>query len=189
MTIKAPTAILIADPFYIERMEETKDRKEKNNYKKLIYSRNNIPKDWIGEIIVKELEDDECPDFTYIKAVIAFSKSTLLRVNKEIKPLIDIIKKGTYFKDTDTLKFKTKGFELGCDTARFDVSTNHNFYEFHTGADGFYGYAHENFRMNTNLPNKKWELEGIYIELVFDSDLFTVEDIQESLGCLFEKRK
>lgn len=62
--------------------------------------------------------------------------------------------------------------EIGCDTACFCIETDHGYDEFHTGADGAYGYY-------------KYTESGYEIELSFDASLFTFDEIVHRITKLF----
>ena len=61
---------------------------------------------------------------------------------------------------------------IGCDTACFCIETDHGYDEFHTGADGAYGYY-------------KYTESGYEIELSFDASLFTFDEIVHRITKLF----
>ena len=62
--------------------------------------------------------------------------------------------------------------EIGCDTACFCIETDHGYDEFHTGADGEYGYY-------------KYTESGYEIELSFDASLFTFDEVVHRITKLF----
>lgn len=68
--------------------------------------------------------------------------------------------------------------DLGCDTASFEIEVDGKYDEIHTGADGYYGIAY-----------KFKQYYGSYIELSFDGDLFSYEDVKDIMLSLFEEDK
>lgn len=86
----------------------------------------------------------------------------------------------TYFTGKYYSNTKKVSKELGCDSASFSITVDgkrNN--EFHTGADGYYGYA-EKFK----------QYYGANIELAFDSDLFDEKDLKEEFaGYLLKEDK
>ena len=67
---------------------------------------------------------------------------------------------------------------LGCDTASFEIEVDGKYDEIRTGSDGYYGTAY-----------KFKQYYGSYIELSFDGDLFTYDDVKSIMLSLFEEDK
>ena len=66
--------------------------------------------------------------------------------------------------------------ELGCDTACFGIETNKTYYEFRTGADGYYG---------NYMTYKNNEL--YHINLSLDADLFDFDEVVRIMKYLFKE--
>lgn len=67
---------------------------------------------------------------------------------------------------------------LGCDTASFEIEVDGKYDEIRTGSDGYYGTAY-----------KFKQYYGSYIELSFDGDLFTYDEVKDIMLSLFEEDK
>lgn len=108
----------------------------------------------------------------YSENDIEFDMITVTIVQGSVERMLDVYLEGKYFKDT--LKEQK---ELGCDTACFEITTKFGFDNFDTGADGYYG----------TLCKYKQHY-GMMLDLSFDADLYSFDEIEERMLKLFPKR-
>ena len=156
------TKLRIGDPMYFKMMEA---REQKKLLKKLTFD-GKISSAPLGELIIElnHITDEEY-GFEYdsidVKVIQAFNKQ-----------LLEAYEQNKYY--TSQLKGE---YDLGCDTARFEVETKFGYDEFMTGGDGSYGRL---FHMK--------QYYGMMLYLSFDADLFTFEEIEERFLGLFKER-
>ena len=159
--VKGTTRLIIGDPMYFEEIEAGST----NKYLKEITFNGNISAAPLGRMKIQEIRETEGKfSFTYILV------SIVQGVNNQ---MLDVYMNGRYY----PTKVK-KQYELGCDTAQFEMTTKYGSDLFHTGADGFYG----------NLIVNKQHF-GMILSLDFDTDLFTFEEIEKRMLKLFPERK
>ena len=159
--VKGTTKLRIGDPMYFEDMSAGST----NKYLKEITFNGNISAAPLGRIKIQEVREvDEKFTFTYILV------SIVQGMNNQ---MLDVYINGKYYPS----KVK-KQYELGCDTAQFEMATKYGYDLFHTGADGFYG----------NLIVNKQHF-GMILSLDFDTDLFTFDEIEKRMLKLFPERK
>ena len=87
---------------------------------------------------------------------------------------LDVYDKGRYFNDT----IKKEYPDLNCETAGFEIFTKFNSDHFDTGADGMYG----------SLVQYK-QYYGMRLDLYFDDDFYTMDEVEKRLLNLWPKRK
>ena len=159
--IKGTTKLRIGDSCYFEEMEAGST----NDYLKDLTFNGSISASPLGKLRVRLVnhvyEDFECDS---IEVTIAQGKNN---------QLLDIYMDDTYF----PTKVKKK-YQLGCDTAQFEMATKYGYDLFHTGADGFYGDL---------IVNKQYY--GMILMLDFDADLFDYQEIINRMLRLFPIRK
>ena len=159
--VKGTTKLRIGDPMYFEDIAAGST----NKYLKEITFNGNISAAPLGRIKIQEVREvDEKFTFTYILV------SIVQGMNNQ---MLDVYINGKYYPS----KVK-KQYELGCDTAQFEMATKYGYDLFHTGADGFYG----------NLIVNKQHF-GMILSLDFDTDLFTFDEIEKRMLKLFPERK
>lgn len=69
-------------------------------------------------------------------------------------------------------------FELGCDTASFEMETKYGYDYFRTGGDGYYGRLTQN--------NQYY---GMILHLHFDTDMFDYDEVRKRMLALFPEVK
>ena len=159
--VKGTTKLRIGDPMYFEEIAAGSD----NKYLKEITFNGNISAAPLGRMKIQEVrETDGKFTFTYILV------SIVQGINNQ---MLDVYINGRYY----PTKVK-KQYELGCDTAQFEMATKYGYDLFHTGADGFYG----------NLIVNKQHF-GMILSLDFDTNLFTFDVIEKRMLKLFPERK
>ncbi len=159
--VKGTTRLIIGDPMYFEEIEAGST----NKYLKEITFNGNISAAPLGRMKIQEIRETEGKlSFTYILV------SIVQGINNQ---MLDTYISGRYY----PTKVK-KQYELGCDTAQFEITTKYGSDLFHTGADGFYG----------NLIVNKQHF-GMILSLDFDTDLFTFKEIEKRMLNLFPERK
>ena len=153
--VKGTTKLKIGDPWYFEEMEAGSTNK---NLKNLTFD-GNVTAAPLGamRIFVEDFEGITTIGVTVIQA----ANLDVLKAYSEEKHWPSVLK---------------KFYELGCDTARFEIETKYNYDEFHTGADGYYG----------DLSHYKTHY-GMRLHLYFDTDLFSSKEIEERMLKLFPK--
>ena len=161
-SIKPFKHIRIGDPFYFEKIEQKGDKP--NRYTKLVCdTKTSCCK--VGAVIIKEVEitDEMLPDpFININVDIFLAKD---------EEQLEIYKSGRWYGE-DTQK---RDYELGCDTARFEIEVDGRYDEVHTGADGYYGFVKE-----------MKQYFGFMAGLTFDGDLFSFEEVENLMNYLFK---
>ena len=159
--VKGTTKLRIGDPMYFEDIAAGST----NKYLKEITFNGNISAAPLGRIKIQEIREmDEKFTFTYILV------SIVQGMNNQ---MLDVYINGKYYPS----KVK-KQYELGCDTAQFEMATKYGYDLFRTGADGFYG----------NLIVNKQHF-GMILSLDFDTDLFTFDEIEKRMLKLFPERR
>ena len=167
--IKAPTKLIIGDPSYLDAIEENNDV---GCMKKLCLIKNKLPGTMNAEIIIKEVEDEWLGykfKSIYIDIIAVSNK---IDINKQNNHL-EIFKSNRFYPS-----LVSKQFDLGCDTACFEMTTNKGYYEFKTGADGSYG----NYTIYKNNL-------AYHITLALDADLFDFDEIVDIMKYLFKEEK
>lgn len=159
--IKGTTKLKIGDPSYFEEMEFGST----NKYLKEITFNGNISAAPLGKLrtqLVNHMyEEFECDSI----------EVTVVQ-GKNIQQL-DTYLSGKCF----TNKIK-KRYQLGCDTAQFEMVTKYGYDLFHIGADGYYGDL---------IVNKQYF--GMILMLDFDTDLFDYQEIINRMLRLFPIRR
>lgn len=164
--------LIIGDPMYLENIANGTD---KGCEKDITFIRKRMPTCTETNIVIREVEDsftieDEVHPFTSIVVNIIICPTAYDDTTKE--KLIEVFKNGQYHPKL----LKKKG-ELGCDTARFTIETDFGYEEFHTGADGYYGYY-------MSYTNGKI----FHIELSLDTELFDFDEIVKTMKHLFGEK-
>ena len=156
--IKPFKHIRIGDPMYFDNIEAGIDVQR---YKKFVCDiKTTCCK--VGAIKIEEHTNHyDFGDFNHINV------DVFLAHNHE---QLDVYKDGCWYGE-DTLK---KRYELGCDTARYEIEVDGRYEEVHTGADGFYG----------ELQHMK-QYYGLMLNLSFDASLFSFEDVERLMDYLF----
>lgn len=156
--IKPFKNIRIGDPLYFDKIEAGEDVAR---YQDLVCDiKTTCCK--VGMIRIEEITiHAEFGDFNQIEVEV------FLAFNN---PQLDVYKDGCWFGE-ETLK---KKYELGCDTASFEIEVDGRYEEVHTGSDGYYG----------ELKHLK-QYYGIMLSLSFDADLFSFDEIEKKMDYLF----
>lgn len=159
--IKAFHKVHIGDPYYYETnkgLNLTIDKKL-NSVK-------------TGALMISEIQTKSNYSDDYYKQIIVDIALSPFEFNSpNTDKICETYLKGYNFKDT-----VKKNIKLACDTARYEIALDDNFDEISTGADGYYGNA---------LIMKQYF--GFDLELFFDGDLFTFEDIEKEFKYLCEE--
>ena len=174
--IKPFKEISVGDPMYFEdldaeeRIPGTISKKMKKNLENLtLDTKTSCCKQ--GIVAISEIEEDlgyGDERYSYIIMDVALScKGTFQAAEKDFL---------VYLTDRHYVNSVKKEHELGCDGARFEICVDGRFDEVQTGADGFYGYAAE-----------LKQYSGFQMSLTFDSDLFSVEDVENLASYWFVK--
>lgn len=158
--VKGTTKLRIGDPCYFEEMTAGST----NDYLKEITFNGNISAAPLGRLRVRLVNHKDTFDFDSIEVMIAQGK-----VDKQLD---------TYMSDKYFPNKVKKKYQLGCDTAQFEMATKYGYDLFHTGADGFYGDL---------IVNKQYY--GMILMLDFDTDLFDYQEIIDRMLRLFPIRK
>ena len=158
--VKGTTRLRIGDPYYFEEMKAGST----NNYLKEITFNGNISAAPLGKLRVQLVNYKDKYDFNGIEVMIIQGKT-----NQQLDTYIS----GRYYPE----KVKKK-YQLGCDTAQFEMVTKYGYDLFHIGADGFYGDL---------ILNKQYY--GMILMLSFDADLFDYQEIIDRMLRLFPIRK
>lgn len=156
--IKPFRHIRIGDPMYFERLESGENPK--------------IYEDLICEIkttccktgmvrINESLINTDYGDFNQIDVDVFLAK------NEE---QLEVYKNGQWYGEK-TLKHH---YNLGCDTASYEIEVDGRYEKVHTGSDGYYG----------ELRQMK-QYYGLMLSLSFDGDLFSFEEIERIMDYLF----
>lgn len=178
--IKPFKNITVGDPDYFEELNE-----EERNPGTLSHKNKKILKDLTldtktscckqGVVVIAEVEerlyeDKPEPRFSSIYMEVALSSAS----NFE-KSLQDF---KVYTSDKIYKNSVKSSHNLACDGAKFEICVDGRFDEVHTGADGSYGYA-----------NEMKQYYGFNMGFVFDSDLFSMEDVEKMASYWFEVDK
>ncbi len=86
---------------------------------------------------------------------------------------LDVYIAGKYYP-----QFCKAEYNLNCETAHFDIETKFGSDSFDTGADGYYGHL---------IQMKQYH--GMFLELDFAGDLFTIDEIETRMLKLWPKVK
>lgn len=165
--VEAPTRLIIGDPWYLEAIDNKEDR---GCEKQLCLIKKRLPKDMDVEVIIEEKEETyENMTFSSVYIDIIGVTNKWDGFKKDI--ITNAIKSGKYHP-----KLVSKTGELGCDTACFGVETNKTYYEFRTGADGYYG---------NYMTYKNNEL--YHVNLSLDADLFDFNEVVDIMKYLFKE--
>lgn len=156
--IKPFKKIRIGDPMYFDRLEAGEDLKV---YKNLVCDiKTTCCK--VGMVRINETEiGTQYGDFNQIDA------DVFLAFNEE---QLETYKNGKWY-GKKTLKHC---YNLGCDTASYEIEVDGRYEKVHTGGDGYYG----------ELRQMK-QYYGLMLSLSFDGDLFTFEEIEKLMDYLF----
>lgn len=150
--------IRIGDPMYFDRIEAGDDIKR---YKDLVCDiKTTCCK--VGMIRIEEYTSHyDFGDFNHIRV------DVFLAYNDD---QLDVYKDGCWFGE-ETVKHL---YELGCDTASYEIEVDGRYEKVHTGSDGYYG----------ELQLMK-QYYGLMLSLSFDADLFPFEKIESLMDYLF----
>lgn len=154
--------IRIGDPLYFERLENGEDCKI---YKNLVCDiKTTCCK--VGMVRINEsVINAEFGDFNQIDV------DVFLAYNDE---QLDVYKNGQWYGEK-TLKHI---YNLGCDTASYEIEVDGRYEKVHTGGDGYYG----------ELRQMK-QYYGLMLSLSFDGDLFAFDEVEKLMDYLFEFKK
>lgn len=145
--------VKIGDPYYFEMMEKNKE---------------------------KYLKDVTCDFKTSACKVSAISvehkgfdwdEIEVLLVTAADTQKVDTYLEGKWYGE-DSCK---KEYELGCDTASFEITINGNYDYFNTGSDGYYAHVYQ-----------LKQYYGTIINLNFDASLFDFEEIKKRMIALMQ---
>lgn len=163
-SIKPFKKIVIGDPSYFDEL----DNGSENKYLKDITCNFNTTCCNVGSVIITENTSDLYfgNDAKPIKSCEVLVDFYLASSEKQL----DIYENGKWF-GKETLK---KEYELGCDTACFEMTIDNEYDEFRTGSDGYYG--------NVKQLKQNYGLIG---HLYFDGDMFTFDEIVNRMNKLF----
>ena len=133
---------------------------------------------------------DDFDDFTITGTLIKIALARPLTIGETKKDLCDVFVEGRMLTSNNehrVFSYETK--ELGCDTARFSVYADDKFYEFRTGADGYYGstithFEELSFPIKDEVKKEKNTI-GYYIELYLSEDAYSYEEIVDIMKYLF----
>ena len=162
--IKGTTKLMIGDPWYFEQM---KAGSKNENLKKLTFN-GNIMTAASGKLRVrlnKVNYESEYGNGEYNSIDVTVAQSG---VSKEL----DIYMEGKYFP-----AYLKEDHQLGCDTARFEMTTKYGSDLFHTGGDGYYG---DIYHMKKG--------HGMLLNLSFDTDMFDYDEIVDRMLKLFPEK-
>lgn len=166
---KVPKKLLIADNYYLEEIDEINEKlknataEEKKNLNKKKRNLNNL----ICDISIPRAKRKMYVDIMDVMVDSEMGQFPSIITRIYVTPIahreqiLKVYRNDKYY--SDTLK---KDKELGCDTASFIMFNGNDSIEFDTGADGYYGRA---------LIFK--DEFGANIELSFDKDMFTLDDV------------
>lgn len=161
INVKGTTRLTVGDPMYLQNIANGTDN---GCEKKLVFD-GNISAAPLGRMQIRQthIEEDGLA-FDTIEVIIFQAKDS---------KILDLYQSGRYY--PSMLK---KDIDLGCDTARFTITTKFGYDEFHTGADGYYGHMF-------------WykQYYGMMLGLSFDTDLFEFDEIKDRMLALFPERK
>ena len=166
---KTPTRLIIGDPWYLEAIDNKEDT---GCEKQLCFIKKRLPKDMDVEVIIEEKEEKyKGMTFTSICIDIIAVTNKWDEIKKKV--ITDAIKNSKYHP-----QLLSKKGELACDTACFIIETNETYYEFKTGADGYYG---------NYMTYKNNEL--CHINLALDDDMFSFDEVVTIVKYLFKEQK
>lgn len=156
--IKPFKNIRIGDPLYFDRLEEGEDIKI---YKDLVCDiRTTCCK--VGAVRISEsVIDSEYGEFNQLDVDVFLAKDD---------EQLEVYKNGQWYGEK-TLKHH---YNLGCDTASYEIEIDGRYEKVHTGADGYYG----------ELRHMK-QYYGLMLSLSFDGDLFSFEEVERMMDYLF----
>jgi hypothetical protein len=167
-SVKPFSYVRIGDPMYFEQMQEgdkNKALRELTCTFEKIPKTNREAKVRIREI-VSDFKDEGKPYcFTQYEMLFYTARKTPL-ASKIIEAELD----GKYY--PDLIKRES---ELGCDTARFEMTINENWDEIHTGADGFFGMLHH-YKNN----------EAYVFSIMLDEDMTSWEEVEQYVQYFFD---
>ena len=175
--IKPFKNIMVGDPDYFEELNEevirpgSLDKKHKKILQELtLDTKTSCCKRGvvaIAEIEENLYEDKPEPRYNSIYMEVALSSSS------DLEKAIQDFK--VYTSDKIYANGVKKSHDLACDCAKFEICVDGRFDEICIGSDGSYGYAHE-----------MKQYYGFNMGFVFDTDLFTMEDVEKLANYWFE---
>jgi hypothetical protein len=153
--------IRIGDPLYFENMEDDPKR-----YKKLVADvKPTCCK--FGAIRIRDVEvEDE-----YEGMPLKYNQIVVDVFMAPTEEKLQVYLNDRYFGENSVKQH----YELGCDTASYEICVDGRYDEVHTGADGYYG----------TLSHMK-QYFGFMMTLFFDGSLFDMEDVEKKLRYWFE---
>lgn len=156
--IKPFKTLKVGDPSYFEEMEESSNNKHLKDLTCDIKTR--CCK--IGSLMIekKEITQDN----------FSFEEIDITVCLAENQKQLYTYEAGRYFKDT--LK---KEYELGCDTAKFEINVDDRYSLIDTYADGYYGQL---------LHFKQGY--GLILSLSLDADMYKFDEVVKRFSYLFE---
>ena len=169
--IKPYKSICIGDPMYLENIKAGRGSAGEKSHvfnEKMRCCKHGMI---MFATTSEKYEINKTSEFDTVYAAIALSgREDITASLNQIKTYLT----NKYFKNTVKVRK-----DLGCDTASFEITVDESRYEaFHTGADGYYGYA-----------AKYKEYYGSCIELSLDGDLFSQKEVKEKMLSLFREDK
>lgn len=159
--IKGTTKLVVGDPLYFSRIDEgIADGAEKD----LVFD-GNISAAPLGKLKIQQVHvKTENLEYDTIEVVVYQAGSP---------KFLDV-----YLEDKHYPSQIKKEIDLGCDSAQFYIETKFGSDNFHTGADGYYGFMYQ-----------YKQYYGMKLCLSFDADLFEFEEVKERMLKLFPKIK
>ena len=166
-TVKPFKSVRIGDPMYFDEIAAGSPNK---TLKKLTCDFGKIPfSNRTAGVRVRQIAydyNDEGTDITVMGTEMVFYSVKNTPLGSKIA---DVELRGEYM--PTIIKDK---YELGCDTACFEISVDGNDTTMHTGADGYYGYAHH------------YKNNDAYVFSIFlDEDAMTYSQMVEYVSYLF----
>lgn len=166
-TVKPFRNVRIGDPYYFKEMINGSTNK---SLKTITCNFDKIPvTKRIAGARIQEIEydySDEGENLKYTSIELMFFTS---KKEEFCEKIIETELSGSYY--PNHIK---KQYELGCDTARFEIQIDENYDVIHTGSDGYYGYAHH-YKNN----------DAFVFCVTFDGGLFSWEDVERYVAYFF----